>query len=178
MIDIFPIYHWHIWFCYCLSKGQGGATISKLTWFQISPNFVQGGGLSNLHISKFNIWKNTFGLIDRFSLENLRDFLWNALSLPILYLECSTHDKSAPSDAGRSKFSKVSYQSSLCVEEGGRGCRADVQIVVDPGSLVPRNYLSWQKWLADLRLFIIFRPNVDDFVHFWINFGQFLTNLG
>ena len=30
--------------------------------------------------------------------------------------------------------------------------------------------------MADLRLFIISRPNLDDFVHFWINFGQFLTN--
>ena len=60
---------------------------------------------------------------------------------------------------------------------GGRG-GADMQIVVDPGSLAPRNYLSWQKELADLRLFMIFRPNFDDFVHFWINFGQFLTNFG
>ena len=48
--------------------------------------------------------------------------------------------------------------------------------MVDPGSLPPRNYLSWQKYLADLRLFIIFRPNLDDFGHFWTNLGQFLTN--
>ena len=36
---------------------------------------------------------------------------------------------------------------------------SDVQIVVQPGRLAARNYLNWQKKLADLRNFWIFRPN-------------------
>ena len=63
--------------------------------------------------SKFNIWKNTFWLINRFSLENLGDFLWNAPNLPIFYFECSTHGHGCRQ--GRPTFSKVSYQSSLCL---------------------------------------------------------------
>ena len=30
--------------------------------------------------------------------------------------------------------------------------------------------------MADLRLFIIFRPNLDDFGHLWTDFGLFLTS--
>ena len=63
--------------------------------------------------SKFNIWKNTFGLINSFSLENLGDFLWNAPNLPNFYFECSTHGHGCRQ--GRPTFSKVSYQSSKCV---------------------------------------------------------------
>ena len=45
-------------------------------------------------------------------------------------------------------------------EPSGAVRMADVEIVGQPGSLAARNYLSWQKQLADLRLFIIFRPNL------------------
>ena len=63
--------------------------------------------------SKFNIWKNTFGLINRFSLENLGDFLWNAPNLPFFYFECSTHGDGCRQEGPT--FSKVSYRSSKCV---------------------------------------------------------------
>ena len=55
----------------------------------------------------------------------------------------------------------------------GRG--ADMQLVVQHGSRAARNDLRWQKFLADLILFINFRPNLDDFGHFWTQFGNFLT---
>ena len=71
--------------------------------------------------SNFNIWKITFGLINRFPLDNLGDFLWNTQNLPIFYFECSAHGHGCRQ--GRPTFSKVSYQSSkcVCVCAGGGG---------------------------------------------------------
>ena len=60
------------------------------------------------------------------------------------------------------------------LNDGFSSWGTDVEIVVQPGSLAARNYLSWQKYLADLRLII--RLNLDDFRHFWTNFGQFWTD--
>ena len=39
----------------------------------------------------------------------------------------------------------ISPHTTLTLIRRGWGWGADVEIVVDPGSLAPRNYLSWQK---------------------------------
>ena len=55
-------------------------------WLQMYPNFGRGGGSSNsIFFPNSTFQKNTFGL-DRFPLENLKDFLWKAQNLPIFLI--------------------------------------------------------------------------------------------
>ena len=69
--------------------------------FKFPPTLFEEVGYQIYIFPNSTFEKNTFGHINRFSLENLGDFLWNAPNLPIFYFECSTHGKSGTSDAGR-----------------------------------------------------------------------------
>ena len=82
MIDIVSLYHWHIRFSYCFSKGQGVQPSRKCLDFKFPPILDEEVGNQIYIFSKFNISKNYFCTF-RFSMENLKDFLWNARNLPI-----------------------------------------------------------------------------------------------